>query len=370
MSLWQGCWLIAGKEFRQLARDPFLLLLVLGAPLLQLLIFGYALETRVRDLPVAVQDLDHARLSRMLLDRLAANPAFRLTYSASSEEELVGLLRSGKAKIAVQIPTDYTVRAFYRQPVALRMWVDGSDASTSAQALAAAQTIVMGHEADLLLLGVPEQERPLKIETQLLYNPEARSVLAFVPALIGILVELTVRLFISLSFVRERERGAMDLLRITRISSTALVAGKFAAGVAIGLVTAALLTTAMIWVFGISLGAPVWLYWGAMISIMLPGLGLGLWLSVEAKHAAQVLQLNFLIALPSVLLSGFLFPRSSMPWPMTALAQVLPNTWSLDVMRGMILRHAGLDEVGPAMLALTCLGLAYTGIGALRMRKA
>ncbi len=369
MKYWRGSWLVAGKELRQMLRDPQGLLLVLGAPLLQLLVLGYALDTRARDLPVAVQDLDGGRLSRMLLARVSTHPTFAVKAYVRSEAELLGLLRRGGVKLAIQIPARYTEDAFSGRAVEVRVWVDGSDASSSAQALAEVRGIGAAQAIEIASMGIGELPAGPGMKTETLYNPEGRSAVAFVPALVGILAELTVRLLVSLSFVRERERGTMARLRSTGLHLASIVSGKIAFAFWVGVLVCAAMTAMMAGVFGIGIGAPAWLYALTMVTVLMPGLGLGLWLSAEAKTQAETLHLNFLIALPSVLLSGFLFPRASMPAPLVALSGFLPNTWALEAMRGMVVRGAALPEIGPALGALAGLGVGFGVIGWWRLRR-
>lgn len=369
MKFWPGTWLMAGKELRQLLRDPYTLILVVAAPLLQLLLLGYSLETRVRDLPVLVYDADGGRLSRMLLARFSSHPAFAISGFVREESELLAALRRGDAKVAISIPRRYSEDAFSGHASTVKLWVDGSDASSSAQALAEARLIGASHLASIAAFGLETRPQSIDFLVNILYNPEGRSSVSVVPALVAILTELTVRLLISLSFVRERERGTMERLRSTGLRFSSIIAGKLLLGLAVGALTASLLSLLMISVFRIGIGAPWWVFSTAMIAILTPGLGLGLWLSAEAKNQAQTLQLNFLIALPSVLLSGFLFPRTSMPAILETCSRFLPGTWAIELMRAIVVRGAPAQELLTNAAALVGLGALFLAIGLLRIRR-
>jgi ABC-2 type transport system permease protein len=362
-------WLVAGKEFRQLVRDPYTLLLVLAAPVVQLVLIGYAFDTRGSHLPVAILDEDGGRLGRMLKDRLLRHTSFDTGPEVGTEAALLALLRRGEVKLAIAIPKRYSEDAFSGRRTVVRLWVDGSDASSSAQALAEAKLIGVAHQAEIAVMGLGKQAGGVELETQVLYNPEGRSAVSVVPALVAILTELTVRLLVSLSFVRERERGTADRLRSTGLGMGAIAGGKLLVGAVTGIVTGVLLSTIMVAVFSIPVSGAWWLYVLAMFAVVLPGLGLGLWLSAEAKNQAQILQLNFLIALPSVLLSGLLFPRGGMPPLVEGFSRVLPSTWSLELMRGVVLRGAPVGEMAVCFAALLGMGGVFLAIGYWRIRS-
>jgi ABC-2 type transport system permease protein len=364
-----GVLLVAGKEFRQLIRDPYTLLLVLAAPVLQLLLIGFAFDTRASHLPMAILDEDGGRLSRMLRDRFSQHSSFALGSNAGSEEQLLELLKGGKVKLAMVIPKRYSEDAFSGRRTVVKLWVDGSDASSSAQALAEAKLIGLAHQAAIGVMGLGERPAGVELQTQVLYNPSGRSAVSIVPALVAILTELTVRLLVSLSFVRERERGTADRLRSTGLGLGAIAGGKLLIGAAAGTVTAVLLSSVMVWVFAIPVRGEWWAYVAGLMAVMAPGLGLGLWLSAEAKNQAQILQLNFLIALPSVLLSGLLFPRGGMPPLVEGFSRLLPSTWSLELMRGVVVRGAPAAEMAICFAALLGMGGMFLAIGSWRIRS-
>jgi ABC-2 type transport system permease protein len=369
MTFWRGLALVAGKEFRHLRRDPYTLVLTVAMPLAQMLLFGYALETRAHNIPTAVQDMDGGRFSRDLVRQFERSPVFRVTRRAASQPELMRLIRNGEVRIAIQIPPRYSIDAFYHRPVTVRVWVDGSDAAMAGQAVVAARSIGLEQAVGMTVAGTPASQLPLQLRSEVLFNPGGHSVNYFVPGLVAILVEMTVLLLMSLSFVKERERGTLDQVRITNITLGSLVGGKMLVSVVIGLSTGIVLTVLMRTVFGVAIHGDCWLYAVAMLCYMPPSLGLGLLLTAEARNQAQALQLTFLVGLPSILLSGFIFPRHNMPPAVLWLSALIPTTWSVRLARGIVLRGAGWTDLWTEFAVLFALGLAYLATGAWHLKR-
>jgi len=190
-----------------------------------------------------------------------------------------------------------------------------------------------------------------------------------VPGLVALLLEMTTLLLVSLSLVKERERGTLDQLRITSISPASLIGGKLLACAAMGVGTGMVLTILMRMVFGISVRGDLVLYFVALLAFVLPALGLGLFLTAEARNQAQALQLTYLVLLPSFLLSGFVFPRNTMPAVVREFSALLPTTWSREIVRGLVLRGAGFDDIRGALSMSVLLGVVYVCGGALHLRR-
>jgi ABC-2 type transport system permease protein len=369
MTFCQGLWLVAGKEFRHLRRDPYTLALTVAMPLAQMLLFGYALETRARDIPTAVQDMDGQRFSRDLVRQFERSQVFHVTRRAGSQQELLRLIQNGDVRIAIQIPPQYTSNAFYRRPATVRVWVDGSDAAMAGQVVVAARSIGLEQAVAMTVAGTPASQLPLQLRSEVLFNPAGRSVNYFVPGLVAILVEMTALLLVSLSFVKERERGTLDQVRITDIALGSLVAGKLLVSVVIGLSVGCTLTVLMQTVFGVAVHGDLWLYAAAMLCCLPPSLGLGLILTAEARNQAQALQLTFLVGLPSIMLSGFIFPRHNMPQAVMWLSALIPTTWSVRLARGIVLRGAGWPDLWTEFAVLSALGLCYITIGGWHLKR-
>jgi ABC-2 type transport system permease protein len=369
MNFWRGVRLIAGKEFWHLRHDPYTLILTIVLPLTQFLLFGYALDTRVHDLPTAVQNQDGERFSRSLLEQVSHSQVFRITRQVDSEQELLGLLRRGEVRVAIQIPPGYSTNAFYGRPVAVRIWIDGSDAAMAGQAVVAAQAIGLEEAIAITVAGTPSKSLSPQFRTELLYNPGEKSANYFIPGLVALLLEMTTLLLVSLSFVKERERGTLDQLRITTINIESLLAGKLLACALMGLGTGIVLTVLMTLIFGITVQGSLLLLSVAMLAFLLPALGIGLFLTAEARNQAQALQLTYLVFIPSILLSGFLFPRHTMPAPVAALSALLPATWSIEIVRGIVLRGAGWHDLRSSICVVGLLGVCYVAVGMVHLKR-
>ena len=369
MTFLEGLLLVAAKEFRHLRHDPYTLLLTIGVPLSQMLLFGYALDTRVRDVPVVVQNLDGERYSRTLIGAFANSPLFRVAGEVRTEEELLAQLRRGDGRVAIQIPRGYSAGAFHHRPLQVRVWVDGSDAAMAAQVVVAAQAIGLEQAVAITVGASPGAKSPLEIRPEVLYNPSGRPVNYFVPGLVATLLETTTMLLVALSVVKERERGTLDQLRITAISLPSLIAGKLAASASAGLGTGFILMALMHFVFAVPIAGSALLFMAALVLFVPPALGLGLMVTAEARNQAQALQMTFLVGIPSMMISGFIFPRETMPAAVVALSNLLPTTWSLQIARGIALRGAGVADLAPALCGSAILGILYVSLGAIHLRR-
>ena len=368
MTFLQASLLVAEKEFRHYRHDALTFALTVIAPLAQMLLFGYALDPRVQNLPLAVQNLDEERYSRALLSSLESTQVFRVTSEAKSEQELQNLLRRGAARAAIQIPRGYSSDIFYGRPSNVRLWVDGSDAVVASQAVQTAQAV--GLKQAIGTQTRVSVSSPDPLHTQVLFNPEKRPANFFVPGIVAILTQTTTLLLVSLSFVKERERGTLDQLRLTTIGPGALIAGKLAASALTGIVTGLLLSVLMSSVFQVPISGSIWLLATSLLLFQCSALGLGLIITAQARNQAQALQLTFLIGIPNILLSGFVYPRETMPLPILWFSNTLPTTYAVQIIRGIVLRGAGVVDLAPALMASAVLGIVYISVGAILLRRA
>jgi ABC-2 type transport system permease protein len=367
MNPWKAARVVAHKEVRHLRHDPYTLFLVFAVPLAAFLLFGYALETRVRDLPTAVQNLDNGRYSRELMADFSQSPVFELSAEGSSERDLLDALRAQRVKVAIQIPAGYSEAVFYGRPVTVRVWVDGSDAVLAGQAVHAARAIGVRHAIRIAFAGTGI-EAPIEVSTEALYNPDGRPANYFTPALCALFGETTTLLLVALSIAKERERGTLDQLRITSIPLPSLIAGKLLACAWPGVAVSAILIVLMQAVFRVPIAGNLGLLAVSLLALQGPAMGLGLVLTAEARNQSQALQLSYFVFLPSVLLSGLIFPRETMPAAAKLISDWIPATWSTQLVRGIVLRGATWQESLPALGALTVLALLLIGVGSWRLR--
>ena len=339
---------IATKEVRQLSRDRLTFGMIVGIPLLQVVLFGYAINTDVRHLRGGVADMAHTQLAREVVAQAQASQVLDVVAVAHSPEELQQQLQQGRIEIGIYIPPDFDRRHLQGDRPAAQLLVDGSDPTLYgvAQGLSAMPLAARGPGA---------APAPL-FELRNYYNPERRSAVSIVPGLIGVILTLTMVLFTAVAIVRERERGNLELLITTPVSTTELMVGKIGPYIVIGLVQVTIVLLAGVLLFHVPVtGNLLDLYLAALLFIA-ASLGLGLLLSTVAKNQFQSMQLAVFAFLPSILLSGFMFPFEGMPRFAQWIGQVLPLTHFVRLVRGVMLRGASLGglwaDIWPLLLFL------------------
>jgi ABC-2 type transport system permease protein len=331
---------IAGKEVLQLRRDRLSMGMVVGIPVLQLVLFGYAINTDVRHLSAAVADQARTSRSRLLIEAVEASQVADVVAEARTAEELEALLRRGRVSLGILIPPDFERRLAGADRPAAQLLVDATDPTL----LATARGLLDLELADPLRKP-PQKSPPPTFEVRGYYNPERRSEVNIVPGLIGVILTLTMSLFTAVAIVRERERGTLEFLINTPIRRSELMVGKIIPYIVIGLVQVSIVLGLGAWLFGVPMrGSLVDLYLAAAIFIMAT-LTLGLLISTVVRTQFQSMQMIMFFFLPNILLSGFMFPFEGMPRAAQVFAEVLPLTHFVRMVRGIILRGATLTEV-------------------------
>ena len=347
---------VATKEVRQLSRDRVTFGMIVGVPLMQIILFGYAINYDVRNLATVVQDDANSSMSREFIAQLKATQVVHVTYTTHSSDELAMLMREGRASMAVVIPRDFERRLQADTRPVVQILVDGSQPQLAVVAGGIAAVPLLTRHGEGPYSG-GKRMAPRRIEIRTLYNPEKRTAVQIVPALIGVILTMTMVLFTSGAIVRERERGNLELLIATPLSSLELMVGKLLPYVFIGLIQTTIILIVGAWLFSVPVvGRLADLYAAALVFIAAT-LGLGLFVSTLAQTQFQAFQLAFLTLLPSILLSGFMFPFEGMPEAAQWLAQLLPLTHFNVIIRGIMLRGADLPE---AWLQLAKLGAFLT----------
>jgi ABC-2 type transport system permease protein len=353
---------ILRKEVRQLRRDRLTFGMIVGIPVMQLLLFGYAINTDVRDLRTAVADQAQTHLSRQLVARLAQTQVSRIVAAVATPEELEEHLRTGDISIGVYIPPDFDRRVIDGQRPAAQLLVDGTDPT------------IFGVANQLRLLPIAfdsagRQPGAFDFEVRAYYNPERRTPVNIVPGLMGIILTMTMILFTAVAIVRERERGNLELLINTPLSSAELMIGKVLPYILIGMIQLALILFVGHILFQVPVrGSLVDLYLAATLFIA-ANLSLGLLISTAVKTQFQAMQLMVFILLPSILLSGFMFPFDGMPRFAQWIGELLPTTHFIRMTRGIMLREAQLKDLMPDVIALAVFGSLAMTAAALRFRK-
>ena len=349
------------KELRQLRRDRLTFAMIIGIPTMQLVLFGYAINLDVRHLEGAVLDQANTARSRELIANLAATDVVRPRLVLHSPEQVDAALRSGEISAAVVIPPDFETRLERRDRPAAQIVVDGSE------------QVIQAAARQLAAFPVYEVTgwtgRPAGIEVVNFYNPQRRAAVNTVPGLVGVILTMTMVLFTAIALVRERERGNLEMLIATPVSPWELTIGKVLPFVGIGLVQVTIVLALGDLLFDVPLrGSLLELYASALVFIV-ASLSLGVFLSTLATSQFQAMQMAFFTFLPQILLSGFMFPYAGMPVPAQYVAEVLPLTHFLRLIRGIMLRGAGLGELWPSLAALGVFTLVVLTLAVSRVRK-
>ncbi len=352
---------VAAKEVRQLARDRITIGLIVGIPTIQLLLFGYAINFDVRGVSAAVLDQSRTSLSRRLLGDLAATQVLGTLRQAVSERELRELMQKGEANVGIVIAPDIERRMADGNRAVMQILVDGSQP--------ALENVAQGLGAMPLLQRRGSMAAARPVEILVAYNPEKRTAVQIVPALCGVILTMTMVIFTASAIVRERERGNLELLITTPVSPAELMAGKLLPYVVIGLIQTTLILVLGYWLFGVPVaGSLIDLYFGALLFIA-ASLSLGLLISTIARTQFQAMQMAIVIMLPSILMSGFMFPFEGMPAIAQGIAQVLPLTHFNEIIRGIVLRGAALADMRPELAKLAIFLVVMLSLAMARFRK-
>jgi drug efflux transport system permease protein len=364
---------IVWKEFVQMRRDKATLAMMLGIPVLQLLLFGYAIRTDVRHLPLAVYDASRTLASRTLIEQFVGTGNFTVRMQADSYGDALRALDDGRVHAAVVIPPRYARDVARGRPAAVQVLVDASDPLASQNAIAAATLV--GQRASLERLesrlpGTTAITRiPIEVRVRPLYNPALRTAIYIVPGIIGMILSITLMIITSIAIVRERERGTLEQLVVTPLTRSEIMVGKIAPYVAVGYVqmTAVLLVGQL--VFRVPLRGDVLLLYAETLLFIVASLGLGLFVSTLARTQSQAMQASYFFVMPSVLLSGFMFPREGMPPVARQIGLAIPLTYYLQILRGVMLRGVGIAALWPQTLMLAAFALVFFGFSVGRFRK-
>jgi len=360
-------WAIVIKELRQLGRDRITLAMVVGIPVLQLVLFGYAINLNLRGLDAGIVDQANTAGSRALVMDMLATDVVSAARTANTPDQLMAMIRSGEISIGIAVPPDFERRRIDGRPVA-QVLVDGSDTTVQSAAAQLAQTPLDSSAPDLRAPATSTPTVP-RISVVSFYNPQRVSAINIVPGLIGVIMTMTMVLFTAIAIVRERERGNMELLIATPLTSTELMVGKVLPYIVIGLVQTTVILALGITLFAVPIRGSVLDVYLAAGLLILANLSLGLLISTRAQSQFQAMQMTFFVFLPSILLSGFMFPFAGMPKAAQWIAEVLPLTHFLRLIRGVMLRGAGLWEMWPDVLALVVFVAVMMGAAILRFRK-
>lgn len=361
---------IARKELIQLRRDRLTLAMMVALPLVQLLLFGYAINTDVRHMPTVVFDQDRSAASRSLAQRMVATGFYDIAGQVQTYGEVEHALRAGIARVALVVPPRYGSNIAVGRSARVQLIVDGSDPQTVASATNTAASLVQADAAELALKRLGRGAGELVgLEANIWYNPEIRTAVYVVPGLVGVILTMTMVMLTSMAIARERERGTLEQLIVSPIKSVELVIGKIVPFIAIGYVQMTLILTAGRVVFDVPILGSLPLLYALAFMFIAANLAVGLVFSTLAATQQQAMQMSFFFLLPNILLSGFMFPFEAMPKPAQLLSTALPLTHFLRIVRAITLKGGDFSDVHGELVWLSGILVVLVTLSSLRFRK-
>jgi len=373
MKPFEGLRAIVYKEFIHVRRDPASLLFIFIIPLFQLTLFGYAIDTEVKHIPTVVYDQDHSPESRALVAAFVNTEYFDVVDWVDSGREVEAALVGGRAKVGITIPPEFAAELLAGGSAHVQVLVDGSDSTRATTALNVANGI--GFERSIREFaatgrpGISLGQMPVDVRPRMLFNPELKSSKFFVPGLIGVVLQSVTMILTAFSIVREREAGTLEQVLVTPVSKGGLMLGKLLPYSLIGFLQFSLVLVVMVVVFSVPVRGNVGLLYALSVLFVFATLSLGLLISTFARTQGQALQMAIMVIAPSILLSGFVFPRESMPLPIYALTFLIPATYYIEILRGIILRGADLATLWDEALLLGVMSVGLVTLSLLRFRR-
>jgi len=356
------------KEFIQLLRDKKSRLFLIGPPLLQLIVFGYVVTTDVNNIQTAFYDLDRSYESREVARRLESSGYFKIRHFPESQEEVKRLLDRGTVLCVIQINNGFSRDLKKGVPADLQVIVDGTDSNTAIVAMNYLARVLATYAGDVAGKVSPRL-RPLDVRARAWYNPDLRSNNYNVPGVVATIIMLICLIFTSMAIVKEREQGTMEQLMVTPIRPLELILGKTIPSIAVGFFDMALVLVVGIFWFDIPLRGSIALLILCTAIYLLSVLGIGLFLSTISKTQQQALMLTLMFFVPSMLLSGFMFPIENMPDFFQYVTYLNPLRYFLIIIRGIFLKGSGIAILWPEMAALFVIGLTVMLLSVNRFRK-
>jgi ABC-2 type transport system permease protein len=363
---------LARKELTQTLRDPRALRVIFMAPIIQLIVFGYAVTTDLKNASVILFDRDNTTLSRELAQTLGASGYFRITETAQRAGDLADALDHGRAILALEIPRGFQTDLASGQPATVQLLLDGTTSNTATVAQAYASQIVLrfGQQHSPLVRTVAQGQAPgVDFRVRAWYNPNLESRVYNVPGVVGNLMMLMSLLLTTLAVVRERELGTLEQLMVSPLTPAEMIVGKTLPVVGIAMVDLCLITVvATLW-FHIPLRGTLALLFLASLGYVVCGLGIGLLISTVSDTTQEAFMTMFMFFLPAMILSGFFFPVENMPMAFQYLTLINPVRYYVEAVRAIFLKGAGIDVLWPQILALFTMGGSILWFASTRFRK-
>lgn len=364
---------VAWKEVIQMRRDKGLFPIIFIAPVLQLLMFGYAATLDVENLPTAVYDQDKTPASREYIGRFQYTRYFKVRYHLKNYQEVGKLIDCNKVKVVIVVPSGFERKIKEGKKSTVQFIIDGTNSNTATIAFNYARNISQKYSTDLLIgkygslnsINVPLLEDRVRVW----YNPELKSQIFMVPGVLVMVLLIMTMVFSGLSIVKEKEIGTMEQLMVTPIRPGELILGKLLPFIIIGFFDIALVTSIAVFWFKLPLKGNVFLLFTLAGIFIMCTLGLGIFVSTISRTQQQAVLTNFFITFPSIILSGFMFPIENMPQIIQYITYLIPIRYFLVIVRGIFLKGNGLDVLWPQALILFIFGISLLTLSMLRFRK-
>jgi ABC-2 type transport system permease protein len=366
---------IIRKEFLQFRQDKKMFGISFLAPILQLLVLGFAASLDVTDIPLVVCDMDRTANSRELVDHFTATGYFALQGTTERIRDVDAWLDNGRASIALVIPEGFSKKMGNGTPAQLQILADGTETSSASTGFSYASMIVMQYSQNIILEKSLNQGRtvlPVRVapEVRVWYNPELKSRNFMVPGVLGLLLMVMTMILTSLAIVKEKELGTLEQLIVTPIRPYQLIIGKLAPFFVIGVIDVLLVILVALWIFALPVKGGILLLIALSIIFLMTTLGLGLFISTISRTQQQAMMTAiFFFMLPMIFFSGFVFPIENMPPVIQAVSYLIPLRYYFVIVRGLFLKGVGLDVLWTQAAALLALGTAILSLSILRFQK-
>ena len=361
---------ILRKEAIHIRRDPTALFFTVLMPVLQLMMLGFAINTNVRNVPTVVYDAAQTQESRRLLDRFVNSDDFKIVEYVTSDEAMNRAVISNRAQVGIKIPPDYSRRLMAGETASMLILVDGSDSSVAGETSNVAVAIALQESLEHVLQQANGRiSLPVEARRKVLFNPDSRSPNFLIPGLIVVLMQMQTVMLTAFAIVRERERGTMEQLFMTPVAPLGLMIGKIIPYLVVAFAELCFVLALMVWVFNVPIHGSLLLLLGLSLPFMLSMLGIGLLISTRAHSQNEAMQMAFGTMMPSIFLSGYIFPLSAMPFFFQMVSKIIPASYMIQIARGIILRGAELQDLKQPVIVLSVMSILLIFVSARRFHK-
>ncbi len=354
------------KEFRHIYRDRRTMMILFGMPVIQVLLFGFVLTNEIKNAAIAVLDPSKDEASIRLTNKLVSSGYFRVERNLASADELEPAFRQGKIKLALVFPPGFGHRLDHESSAPLQLIGDASDPNTATTLINYANAIILDFQQERAATRLQASNLKLPVirtETRMRYNPEQKAVFNFVPGVMTLILMLVSAMMTSITLAREKEMGTMEVLLVSPLQPIQIILGKTAPYLVLSFINAVIVVLLGVFVFGMPMRGSLLLLSAECFLYMFVSLSLGIFISTRADTQIAALFMSGLgLMMPTMLLSGFIFPRESMPWVLQKLGMIVPATWFNPIIKGIMIKGVGLESLWPNTLVLAFMALFFVAI--------